>query len=137
MARIFSKWPPQKNWVPIKPVTVEWWTRKSDGTTDTHSRIQLPLKLAWALTVWKSQGQTIRGKFCIDLEKQEKSHGLSYVALSRATKFSNIGLISALTGSRIKAINNNAATKVRKSHEVELETVSKLTEEKLRNLTDN
>ena len=85
-----------------------------------HKLIQLPLKLAWALTVWKSQGQTIRGKFCIYLEKQEKSRGLSYVSLSRATKFSNMGLILALSGSRIKAINNNAATKVRQSHEAKL-----------------
>ena len=106
----------EKNWVHIKAVTVEWWTLKSDGRQETHSKIQLYLKLAWAINIWKSQGQIISGKFYINLEKIEKSHGLTYVVLGRATKFSNIGLLSALTDSRIRDINDKAASKVRKSY---------------------
>ena len=56
------------------------------------------------------------------------NHGMTYVAFSRATKFSNIGLISPLIGSRVKAINNNKGNQVRKEHESYLEELSRKTE---------
>ena len=79
------------------------------------------------MTIHKSQGITIDGKYCVDLGSTEMNHGMTYVAFSRATKFSNIGLISALTGTRVNAINNNKGNKVRIEHEQYLESLSRET----------
>jgi hypothetical protein len=38
----------------------------------------MPLRLCWALIVWRAQGQTIRGRFVVMLGPIEKSHGLTY-----------------------------------------------------------
>ena len=80
--------------------------------------------MAWAITIHKSQGITIHGKYCVDLGDKELNHGMIYVAFSRATKFSDIGLIAPLTGSRLTAINNNKGNKVRIDHEKYLESLS-------------
>ena len=52
----------------------------------------LPLKLCWAWTIRKAQGMTIPTKVVVSLIDKEKEHGLSYVALSRVTKFTNSGI---------------------------------------------
>jgi ATP-dependent exoDNAse (exonuclease V) alpha subunit len=51
--------------------------------------IQYPVKLAWAVTIHKSQGQTF-DKIAIDLEQGEFAHGQTYVALSRCTSLDGI-----------------------------------------------
>ncbi len=60
-------------------------------------RIQVPLKLAWALTIHKSQGQTL-DRFVCDLRCFEA--GQAYVALSRARSAGSVR-ISHLDPSRI------------------------------------
>ncbi len=52
-------------------------------------RRQFPIRPAFAMTINKSQGQTIK-RVGLYLAKQVFSHGQLYVALSRSTSFSNI-----------------------------------------------
>ena len=63
--------------VPICPVRRSW---SMSGTQ--CSRLQLPLKLAWAVTIHKAQGLTL-DTVVIHVGKKEFSSGLSYVACSR------------------------------------------------------
>ena len=63
--------------VPITPVQRTW---SSSGVQ--CSRLQIPLKLAWAVTIHKSQGLTL-DKAVINIGKKEFSSGLTFVACSR------------------------------------------------------
>jgi hypothetical protein len=66
------------------PKTVGWFT-------------QFPLKLAWAMTIHKSQGKTFE-RVIIDLGSGAFAHGQSYVALSRCTTLEGITLRQPLSG---------------------------------------
>ena len=56
---------------------------------------QYPLKLAWAITIHKSQGKTF-DKVIIDIGSGTFAHGQVYVALSRCTNFNGIILIKKI-----------------------------------------
>jgi len=62
------------------------FVRKNLGTYE-----QMPIKLAWAITIHKSQGKTF-DKVIIDLGAGSFAHGQTYVALSRCTSLSGIVL---------------------------------------------
>ena len=64
------------------------------------SFVQYPLKLAWAITVHKSQGLTFQ-KIIADLE-EAFAPGQVYVALSRCTSFSGLLLKTPLNARSIK-----------------------------------
>lgn len=73
-----------------------------DDNDDTSKIRYLPLKLAWAITVHKSQGQTFDG-VSIDLN-QAFVPGLGYVALSRAKTLDSIVLAGSYSYLSPKAL---------------------------------
>jgi len=62
---------------------------ESGEYVQVNTAYNFPLKPAWGLTVWKVQGLTIPGSIKIYLGRNVPP-GLVYVAISRATKLSNI-----------------------------------------------
>lgn len=88
--------------VPITPLRRTWFSSGSQC-----SRLQLPLKLAWAVTIHKSQGLTL-DKVVIDVGKREFKSGLPFVACSRVRNLSDLlfsppfpfQCLAALTNSR-------------------------------------
>ncbi len=61
---------------------------------------QMPIKLAWAITIHKGQGKTF-DKVIIDLSTGSFAHGQTYVALSRCTSFEGLILKRPLRKSDI------------------------------------
>ena len=56
---------------------------------------QIPLKLAWAISTHKSQGQTLESAV-IEVESASRTHGQTYVALSRVKSMEGLFLRRAL-----------------------------------------
>ena len=111
----------RRGWVPVHPFTAKEWTYTSNSTYQEHTRTMLPLKLAWAWTVWKAQGQMMRGKVIIELGPREPEHGITYTAFSRVTEFLNLGIIGGLTFDRFTSkIKNHAKVAGRKLEEIRL-----------------
>ena len=75
---------------PSRTVLIEpkIWTLDQAGGSVTAERIQLPLCLAWAMTIHKSQGLTLD---CYDVSTEKTfSPGQAYVALSRGRSLSSV-----------------------------------------------
>ena len=71
------------------------------GTFGSVSRVQLPLKLAWALTVHKAQGMTLSR---VELEVGDAfDHGQVYVALSRAQSRQGLWISGTISAHAITA----------------------------------
>ena len=71
--------------VPIVPIRRTWESKSGRKC----SRLQVPICLAWAITVHKSQGLTLE-KSKIDLGSKEFAAGLSFVAVSRVRSLGDI-----------------------------------------------
>lgn len=76
------------------------WEKIGYELSDDHKRLvevvegtysQFPIKLAWAVTVHKAQGQTLESAI-IELESRSFAHGQLYVALSRVKSFDSLYL---------------------------------------------
>ena len=75
------------------------------GNSFTMTRSQFPLRLAYALTINKSQGQTLR-KAVVDLTIPPFSHGHLNVALSRITNALNIAIFIG-TDPKVVTVDEN------------------------------
>ena len=76
--------PKEEKLVPIVKVTRNWYESKSE-----LSRTMLPLIPSYAITIHKSQGQTLN-KIILNLGDKEFASGLTYTAIIRVTKLENI-----------------------------------------------
>lgn len=90
----------QPSFVPIPPITATVTTANL-----VHERQQIPLKLAWALTIHKSQGMTLQ-KAWVDIGKRETSLGVSYVAISRVRNLSSL-VMEPVTYDRLLSIKKS------------------------------
>ena len=95
----------------------------------------IPLRLAWAWTIHKAQGQTIKSKIVLNLGRKEMDHGLTYVAFSRATKIGSIAIAGGITFERISSqLANMRKVQVRKGEDVRLAALTQQTYEQLENI---
>jgi len=94
----------------IVPVNKHRWTlykytyapeTRTLSQEKTGDFFQYPLRLAWAITIHKSQGKTFK-KVIIDFQNGTFAHGQAYVALSRCVSRDGIGLVRPLNNKHIK-----------------------------------
>ena len=107
-------------------------------TTSIGSFIQFPIKLAWATTIHKSQGQTF-DKIAIDLDTGSFAHGQTYVALSRAKNLKGITLLKKINKKDIifdNRVLEFIGQKLKKKYIKEI-TENKMTEKKVDNSSKN
>ena len=81
----------------------------------------MPIKLAYALTIHKSQGQTLE-KVVVDLGKSEKSLGLAFVALSRVKNHKDF-LIQPFPLERLTKIKKSSSLEPRINEETRIEKI--------------
>ena len=98
--------------MPISPVDTTW----QDGGTQV--RTQLPLRLCRAITMHKSQGQTL-DKAVIDLGPKEACTGLPFVCLSRAKRRVDL-MVEPMSFDRIDNLGNSSTMKASLQEEVRL-----------------
>ena len=82
------------------------------------SRLQLPLKLPWALTIHKSQGLTL-DKVSLMLAR-ELSAGLTFVAFSRVGQLQDLFFSPPFPYQRLSSLPNSCRNKERKQEDQRL-----------------
>ena len=99
--------------------------------------IQYPIKLAWAATIHRCQGQTFNN-VAIDLHEGAFTHGQTYVALSRATSIDGIHLLREIKQSDLifdKNVFSFLGHKLEKKYIRELRKTKNLSTEEMDNWT--
>ncbi|XP_028418786.1 uncharacterized protein LOC114544315 isoform X2 [Dendronephthya gigantea] len=109
--------------IPVPPRLFEWM---ADGKY--LSRQQLPLRLRYAMTIHKSQGQTLT-KAVVDLGKGERVAGCTFVAASRVRSINDI-VFEPMTFDRLKVIGRNKNLKKRQEAERRLRVLAEKTEQR-------
>ena len=96
----------EENIVPILPIR----RRKKSCT-----REMIPLQPGYALTIHKALGASYPFKVIVNLGEKDFALGLSYDALSRCTKISNLALRPFPNWVRFRDIKKKPAFKARKA----------------------
>ncbi|XP_028394466.1 uncharacterized protein LOC114518659 [Dendronephthya gigantea] len=109
--------------IPVPPRLFEWM---ADGKY--LSRQQLPLRLRYAMTIHKSQGQTLT-KAVVDLGKGERVAGCTFVATSRVRSIHDI-VFEPMTFDRLKVIGRNKNLKIQQEAERRLRVLAEKTEQR-------
>ena len=89
----------QPHVMPIPPHFYEWVSPDNKKL----SRQQLPLRLRYAMTIHKSQGQTL-SKVVIDLGRSERAAGCSFVAVSRVRSIRDVAFDPCMSFDRLLKI---------------------------------
>ena len=97
-------------------------TQVSGSLGQKYERQQLPLRLAWAMTIHKCQGLTL-SKAWIDLGSSERTLGITYVALSRVKKIQDM-VIEPVTLERLQAVKKLTNFKFRLEEEKGLDLLA-------------
>lgn len=105
--------PDRPSCIPIPSITFEW-----DNDVTRLSRQQLPLRLRYAITIHKSQGQTL--KAVIDIGK---SAGCTFAAISRLQTLES-GLIQPIPFQRLRSISNGRNFSIRQQEQIRLQSLS-------------
>ncbi|CAL4095220.1 unnamed protein product [Meganyctiphanes norvegica] len=109
--------PKEEKLVPIAPVMRKWIESKVE-----HNRIMLPLIPVYAITIHKSQGQTLN-KVILNIGEKEYASVLAYTAI-RATKLENVAFDPFPSLDRIRQIFKSARFKKRLHEEERLRNMS-------------
>ncbi|CAM9672840.1 unnamed protein product, partial [Ascophyllum nodosum] len=120
---LWSSDPRYEGCVPIAPFETSWSTTGDDRGHET--RHQVPLALCWAITMHKSQGQTM-DKAVVDLGKSESTAGLTFVCLSRAKRLVDL-LIEPMPLERLSKIGDTPTFQLRLREEVRLNALARET----------
>lgn len=99
--------------VPIPPLLAEW----TYGGKHLSCQ-QLPLQLRFAITIHKSQGQTLN-KAVIDIGKAELAAGCTFVATSRL-RWLDIGIFQPMPFEYLKSISKGRNLQARVKEEKRL-----------------
>ena len=84
--------------IPIVPSVARW-----EKNGNRCSRKQFPLRLAYAISIHKSQGMTL-SKAVIEFGVSDFCRGLSFVAISRVRALSDIACLTRIGGQRLKKL---------------------------------
>ncbi len=107
--------------VPITPLRRSW---SSSGSS--CSRLQLPLKLSWAVTIHKSQGLTL-DSVTVDVGKKEFCAGLTFVAISHVRRVTDILLSPPFPFQRLRNLSKSRRMEERKQEEMRLASLQATT----------
>ena len=104
--------------VPISPMRRTWF-----ATTQQCSRFQLPLQLAWAVTIHKAQGMTLI-RVVINVGKKEFCSGLMFVACSRVRHLADLLFVPPFPYQRLAGLSQNRRLQERLQEDERLKRMS-------------
>ncbi|XP_065837259.1 ATP-dependent DNA helicase pif1-like [Oscarella lobularis] len=120
--------------VPICPIE-RTWPSSTGNRKSSCKRRQLPIQLAWAVTVHKSQGLTL-DRAVIDIGKREFAPGITYVGFSRVRHINHC-LIQGFDYARISNLSKSKSYKQRLNEDKRLDGLARRTEKTFQSLAGN
>ena len=88
--------------VPIVPCTARWQSKSGKQCI----RSQFPLRVAYAVTIHKSQGMTLN-KAVVELGEHDFTRGLTFVAISRVRAIGDIMFRSEIGPGRLQKLGGS------------------------------